>query len=356
MRLVALLMLCTVLAGCSSSHAPETTVVALFDNANGLYPGNVVAVLGMKVGVIEEITPRGGGVEVVLRVDGEIPLPAEVRAVTVSDSVLTDRHIELTPPYRGGPRLPRAAVLGPERTATPIEFDGLLAMVEKLGTALGGDGTGRGPIADLLTLGTGVTDGNGDDLRAALAELARALRMSGDGAGTGAALGTVITGLDELSGLAARNDRTLREFGTGIRQLSDLLADQNLGSGDTGALLNRILDTVTDLLRRNQQTLTGLTGNAATITGTLADHQGDIAEFLDVFPLLADNVYNAIDTEAGALRATVDINRLLLDGQMVKEICNLLNLTGLGCNTGDLRDMGPDFGITAILQALAEPK
>jgi len=357
LKLSVILVLGTALASCGApALSSDMTITATFDNANGLYPGNVVAVLGMKVGEVVGVVPHGSGVDVELRVDSAVALPADVRAVTVSDSVLTDRHVELTPVYREGPRLPAGAVLGADRTATPIEFDSMLAMVEKLGTALGGDGAGNGPVADLLDLGTAAAVGNGDQMRAALGELARAMRMSTDGTATRDALTTVITNLETLTGLAADNDRTLREFGSGIGQLSDLLADQNLGSGDTGAVVNRILDTVTELLRRNQQTLAGLADGSNTTFTTLADYNNNVAEFLDVFPLVTSNTYNAIDQNVGALRATVDLNRLLLDGQMVKEVCNLLNLTNLGCNTGDMRDMGPDFGITAILQALAEAR
>ncbi|WP_405182471.1 MlaD family protein [Nocardia sp. NBC_01377] len=359
-KLSVIIALGAALAGCSTGIDPladDTTITATFDNANGIYVGNVVAVLGMKVGEVVDVRAHGIGVDVELRVNGDVAIPADVRAVTVSDSILTDRHVELTPVYRGGPRLGRNATLGSNRTNTPIEFDSLLEMVEKLTGALGGDGAGKGPVADLVDLGTAVTSGNGDDMRAALSELARAMRTGDDnGAATRDAITEVVTNLDALTDLAARNDRTLREFGSGIYQLSELLADQNIGGGTTGATVNRILTAVTELLQKNQQTLANLAGNADTIFTSLADYNDNIAEFLDVFPLVTSNTYNAIDQNVGALRATVDLNRLLLDGQMVKEVCNLLNLTNLGCNTGDMRDMGPDFGITAILQGLAQTK
>ncbi|MGW5381582.1 MlaD family protein [Nocardia sp. NPDC003963] len=345
------------LAGCSGGplQPADTVITARFENANGLFRGNAVSVLGMRVGEIAGIRPRGSGVDIDLRIDGSIPLPADVRAVALSDSVLTDRRIELTPPYRGGPELPEHAVLGAERTAVPVEFDSLLAMADKLTTALGGDGHGGGPVADVMGLGTAVTQDNGDRMRTALGELAAALRLGADdGAATRAALTTVVTDLDSLTALAARNDATLREFGSGIHQLADLLAGEGLGTGDTGARLNRILGAVTALLQQNQDKIAALAGNSGVLTTSLAAYNRNIAEFLDVFPLVTDNTYNAIDQNIGAVRATVDINRFLLDGQMVKEVCNLLHLTNLGCDTGTMRDMGPDFGITAILQALAD--
>ena len=103
---------CTVLAAVGigwwywGAKPEPMTVTAQFDSASGLYEGNVVAVLGMPVGTITKITPRGGYVEVEFTVDRDVKLPVDVQAVTVSTSILTDRQIELTPPYRDGPTTP----------------------------------------------------------------------------------------------------------------------------------------------------------------------------------------------------------------------------------------------------------
>ncbi|GAA5054590.1 MCE family protein [Nocardia callitridis] len=351
LKLLAILALGTMLAGCSSSlpWSESPTVTADFANANGLYVGNTVRVLGMSVGKITDIDPRPGGVEIRMSLDDSVTLPADAQAVTITDSILTDRHIELTPVYRGGPVLAEHAVLDRGHTKTPVEFDSLLAMADKLSTSLQGDGKGSGPLADLMNLGTAATAGNGEDMRRALGALSDALRLHGDGAATKDAITQVVTNLDALTAQAARNDQELRDFGSGVHQLADLLADENFGTGDTGTQLRAILGSVTDLMQKNQGALAQLTNNSNTLTTSLADYNDNLAEFLDVFPLVTDNTYNAIDTETGALRATVDINRLLLDGQMVKEICNLLGMRNLGCATGSMRDMGPDFGLIEIL-------
>ncbi|MQY30544.1 MCE family protein [Nocardia aurantia] len=355
---VALLALgVLVAAGCAGDGGlvhHTRTMTAQFDNGKGLYLGNKVSVLGMPIGKVTAIRPHGTGVDVTMSVDADVPVPADAQAVTVSDSLLTDRHIELSPPYRGGPALPDHAVLDLAHTKTPVEFESLLAMADKLSASLGGDGNGNGPVADLLTLGANTTAGNGGRLRDALSALSQALQLGPEnGAATRAAITEVVTDLDALTAAAARNDRTLRDFGSGVRQLSELLAEENFGAGDTGAQLNAIVAQVADLLQRNRGALAGLVTDSTTMTTSMADHQRDLAEFLDVFPLVADNTYNAIDHDIGALRASVDLNRVLLDGQMVKEICNLLGLHELGCATGSMKDMGPDFGLTAILLAAA---
>lgn len=333
---------------------PTHTYTAEFDNTEGLYNGNAVSVLGMKVGKVTGIQALGDHVEVTMSVDASVQVPLGAQAVIISDSVLTDRHVELTPVYRGGPALPDHAVLDLNHTKTPVEFDSLLSMADKLSKSLSGDGHGGGPIADLMDLGTAAVTNNGANMRAALDQLSQALRMSGDdGTTTRNAIVTVIDNLDDLTAAAARNDQTLRQFGSAVDQLSGILADENLGSGDTGTKLNQIIVEVADLMQRNRGPIKQLVSNSTKLTKTLDDYNDSMAEFLDDFPLITDNTYDAIDHNFGALRATFDLDKVLLDGQMVKEVCNLLGLKDLGCDTGTMKDMGPDWGITEMLGAMA---
>ena len=53
-----------------------TRITAYFDRAVGLYPGSAVRVLGVKVGTIDRVQPRGGTVRVDLHVDDGTPIPA----------------------------------------------------------------------------------------------------------------------------------------------------------------------------------------------------------------------------------------------------------------------------------------
>ncbi|WP_142248547.1 MlaD family protein, partial [Mycobacterium colombiense] len=145
-----------------SSDEDTITVTAQFDSASGLYEGNEVAVLGMPVGKITKISAKGGYVEVEFTIDRHVKVPATAQAVTVSTSILTDRQIELTPPYHGGPTLENHDTIGLPRTKTPVEFSSVLNVLDKVTKSLEGDGHGGGPIADVLNGGTEVVNGNGE--------------------------------------------------------------------------------------------------------------------------------------------------------------------------------------------------
>ena len=166
-------------AWCTSRPTADTiTVTAQFDSAAGLYVDNTVAVLGMPVGKVTEITPKGGYVEVEFTVDRDVKIPADAQAVTISNSILTDRQIELTPPYRDGPTLQDHATIGLTRTRTPVEFARVLDVLDKLSMSLEGDGNGNGPMADVVNASAAIADGNGEQMKDALGELSKALRLS----------------------------------------------------------------------------------------------------------------------------------------------------------------------------------
>jgi phospholipid/cholesterol/gamma-HCH transport system substrate-binding protein len=326
------------------------TVAAQFEDTIGLYEGNPVSVLGMPVGKVTSIVPKGSYVEVKLEIGEGVDIPADVQAVTVSTSILTDRHIELTPAYRSGPKLRNGDVLGLARTRTPVEFDRTLAMVDKLTRALHGDGQGHGPLADLVDIGSQIASGNGAQIKASLNELSQALRLGADnGAATKNDIQAIVASLAELTQAAADNDTAIRQFGSNIRQLSDILVDENLGAGTTGAQINQILEQAASLLETNRDGLKGTVADFKTLSAAVVDYRRELAETIDITPMIGANIYNAIDTNAGALRLHALIDKLFLDSQMMKELCNLAGIKDLACATGTITDYGPDFGVTFLV-------
>lgn len=352
---VAVMVLAVALAWSYVGDTLNTiSVTAQFDSAAGLYEGNTVAVLGMPVGTVTRIVPKGGYVEVEFSMDGDVRVPEDAMAVTISNSILTDRQIELTPPYRDGPTLQNHATIGLNRTRTPVEFARVLDVLDKLSTSLRGDDNGDGPIAAVVDSSAAIVDGNGQAMKDALGELSNALRLSSDrGEVTRDQLTAIIRNVSTLFQAAADNDATLREFGSTVRQLSQILADENFGSGTTGNKLNKVIDQLGEVLHTHRDTIKAIVDNGNTALTTTVDHQRDLAEFLDLTPLTLDNIYNAIDRTNGAVRVHVLTDKVLFDTQTLKEMCNMMGLRQLGCSTGTLQDFGPDYGLSYVLDGLA---
>lgn len=330
------------------------TVQAHFQDAVGLYAGNAVSVLGMQVGRVTKVESKGDYIDVTMDIDRKVPVPADVKAVTVNGSILTDRHIELTPPYTSGPKLRDGDLIGLGNTQTPVEFDKTLSMIDKLGSALRGDANGGGPLGDLVNLGSRISSDNSEQIKSTLTKLSEALKVGPDGgAQTQKNLQEIIRNISDLTQSAADNDSAIRKFGSNVHQLSDILADQNLGSGRTGAKANEILDEVSGLLNRHRDQLKGTFGDANTVVRSLSDSKRELEETLDVLPLAVDNVYNVLDPIGGSARVHLPTDKLLANNSLNKEICNLMGLKQLGCATGTLQDYNSDFGLSTMLDLMA---
>ncbi|MBE5470656.1 MCE family protein [Mycobacteroides abscessus] len=336
------------------SATDHITLTAQFESASGLYESNVVAVLGMPVGKVTKITPMPGYVEVQFTVDKNVQVPVDAQAVTLSTSILTDRQIELSPPYRGGPALKDGDTIGLDHTKTPVEFDRVLGMLDRLSLSLKGDGKGEGPVADVINPVAGIADGNGEKIKAGLGELSKALRLSSEGgATTREQLTAIVKNVSSLFDAAAANNGKLREFASTVHQLSQILDEEALGTGSTGRRFNELVKQAGDIVEANRDHLKQTILNSNTALKAVVDNQREISEWIDVQPLAWDNMYNAVDHDNKRLRVRFMTDRLVFESQMDKEICNMMGLRQLGCSTGTLQDYGPDFGLTYVLDGLA---
>lgn len=119
-------------------------ICAEFTDAVGLYPGNKVAMLGIEIGTVTAVTNKSDHVEVDLTVPADLDLPADVGAVTYSQSIVTDRHVELTKPYDTGPKFTGARCIPLSATRTPIGVSQTFNALGRLSDAvLGPDSAGN---------------------------------------------------------------------------------------------------------------------------------------------------------------------------------------------------------------------
>ena len=114
------------------------TITAYFTTATAIYPGDEVRVSGVKVGTIKSIEPQGTQAKMTLKVDHDVPIPADAKAVIVAQNLVAARYVQLTPAYRtSGPVMADGAVIPVERTAVPVEWDEVKTQLMRLATDLG---------------------------------------------------------------------------------------------------------------------------------------------------------------------------------------------------------------------------
>ena len=152
---------------------------AEFTDAVGLYPGNKVALLGIEVGSMSTIVNKPDHVEVDFTVPADLDLPADVGAVTYSQSIVTDRHIELTKPYTGGAKFTGPGCIKLKSTKTPISVSETFAAIGNLTDAILGSQPGQDPskapgvqaINDSLTASSRSLEGTGPGLNKTMRNL-----------------------------------------------------------------------------------------------------------------------------------------------------------------------------------------
>ncbi|VVJ16829.1 MCE-family protein MceD [Amycolatopsis camponoti] len=297
-----------------------TTLSAYFGKTVGLYAGSSVRVLGVPVGRVTDVTPQGDAVRVDMRVD-DVPLPADVGAVVVAPSLVSDRYVQLTPAYDSGPVLATGTVLAKDRTATPVELDDLYSSLDKLSTALGPNGANKdGALSGVLDTAANTLQGNGASLNSTvgrLADLAKTLDGSKDD------LFSTVQNLNSFTGALAQSDQQLNEFYGRVADVSQFLAAD---SSDVGAALQSLggaLGDVQQFVNDNKGALESNVDKLASLSKVLVDQRASLAEVLDIAPTGATNFINSYDAASGTIAVRDNLNELT--NPPILTVCRLIS-------------------------------
>lgn len=301
----------------------ERTVRAEFVRAVGLYKGSDVRILGVKVGKVTDVSPHGDRVEVEMTYDDEYKVPADAKAVVVAPSVVSDRYVQLTPVYQGGPALADRARIGLERTAVPVELDRIFSSLNDLNVALGPEGANKdGALSRLLAVGADNLDGEGRNINRTVRDFSTAISTLSDGRDD--LFGTVAN-LQVFTTALARSDDQVRAFNTDLASVADQLAAEREELALSLKNLAVALSEVASFVKDNRATLSKDIEGLADITGTLAKQKAAMAEILEAGPVALSNLQLAFNPSSGTLDTRN--NESQLDNPALY-LCSLL--TGLG--------------------------
>ncbi|RDI62986.1 MCE family protein [Nocardia pseudobrasiliensis] len=324
-------------------------LTADFRNIAGMFEGNPITVLGLEVGKVDKIVPKGQYAEVHMTVKGDVKIPKDVVAALISPSIVTDRHIELTPVYTGGATLPENAHLTVEQTRTPVELDTMIKTIDQFAAALKpAPGSNVGPLSGTLLYD--MVNGQGEKIRDTLNALSGALKVGVDNKD---AVATIIVKLNELTTMLAENDQSVRDFSNRTTQLTQLLAEQAPGLQATLEQINGFLANTSGGFGQYQdqlaQSLTGLTA----VTEQLRRNAANVTEVVDIAPLFLQNLDRSVNREGRYIRLHALLGTTL-SGEIVSVFCERIQMKSDGCRTGRIEDFGPDLGLTAALLGLTK--
>lgn len=342
---------CSILPSSVNNALGTTTrITADFENIAGMYEGNPITVLGLQVGKVDKIVPKGTFVEVHMSIDNDTKIPKDAIAAIISPSIVTDRHIELTPVYTGGDQLKDGEHLPLQRTRTPVELDTMIKTIDQFAAALkpqeGQEGVGALSGRVLYPM----VNGNGEKMRDTLNALSGALKVGVDNKD---AVSNIIIKLNELTTMLAENDQSVRDFSNRMTQMTGLLAEQAPGLQATLQQINDFLANTSSVFVQYEDKLSGTLTGLTTVTDQLRANAYGLTEIVDTAPMLLQNMDRVVNREKGFIRLHAVLGTAL-SGEIVSLFCERIQMRADGCRTGNMQDFGPDYGLTAALLGLTK--
>ncbi|ELB92321.1 MCE family protein [Rhodococcus opacus] len=316
---VLALVVAVVVAGWLLIFRTSSTVVhSEFGYVNGVFPGTTVSVLGVPVGTVEVVEPRGATVMVTMSVASDVVLPADANAYVLVTSAIGERFVELGPAYTGGPVFESGQTIPPERSHSPITWDQLMDSVDTVVKALGPDG---GDAGAAISAAAASTDGLGPAMNDAIRTLSQASSVV---AGNSADVGALVDNLEVLVNTISSRQAQVDSLAGSLTAIGDEFAGQKFAIGDTVNQLSALLNQIDQLVSARGGDVAAGIDNLAGVSEVLQRHDTDLAEIMDLVPLLIDNIQRAVTPDQRA-RIRLNISTNLAQAEPTSPLCAVVD-------------------------------
>jgi phospholipid/cholesterol/gamma-HCH transport system substrate-binding protein len=313
-RATALLLGFTLVCGLSAcSLMPRSVQVSLaskyhvtvyFTKALSFYPGSQVQVMGVQVGTVDSVTPVGARVRVVASIDRSVPLPADVSASIVPLSLIGERTLTFSPPWTPGrAKLADGAVIGQERTHTPVEIDEALKSFSTLLSSFD-----PAQANTILHKTAGAFQGNGQLFNSVLQQTGT---LSSSIAAQDDQLLRVAQNLNRIAGIVRGRERVLGSLLSDFSQASQMAADERQNIRDIVSGTAHLVDHGGALIKAYQQKLPEDLARFSQIALIVKGDASRLASFVQSLPDLNYTFINAYDEKSHALVSRIGFDNLL---------------------------------------------
>jgi phospholipid/cholesterol/gamma-HCH transport system substrate-binding protein len=352
----AALVACGISVALTSSGGSTMTISARFATAPGLFVGNQVKILGMPVGSVSSVKPGATYVTVEMVMPSSTKIPSDAQAFIMAPNIISDRFVQLNPPYTGGPMMPNHGLIPESRTAVPVSVDAVIDSLDQFAVTLGPAGVNQhGALSNLLHSAAVAFGPNGSALHSTLVDLGQ---LFGALSSQGPDLTEMLDNLGNLSHVASQYTGIYQAFANDLAVVSTTLASDNSDLGTALANLQQFLGQLASFIHTNASAFGSSIGNLNTFAGAVAKEQAQMEQVWGVLPVALQNLDNAIDPATGALRARLD--EVSNSGALVQSACGdpFLHLLPLVfAPQQDTNDATLDLGcgLQGLLTALPTP-
>ncbi|SPM31776.1 ABC-type transporter Mla maintaining outer membrane lipid asymmetry, periplasmic component MlaD, partial [Mycobacterium terramassiliense] len=305
--LVATLVAASFLVGAKLLREVErTTYTAYFAEANGLFVGDEVRILGVAVGVVDKIEPQPASSKVTFSVDKQYAVPADARAAILSPSLVTSRAIQLVPAYSGGPKLSSGASIPLSRTAVPVEWDDFRTQLQKLTEALQPTAPGGvNSVGEFINSAADNLRGQGDTARDTVIKLSEAISALGDHADD---IFSTVRNLQLLVSALYSSSDLLASFNQNLARVTTVLSNTPGEVANAVKGLDGALTDLRDFLSENREAMGVTFDRLGSITTALNDSRADIKQILHIAPTVFQNFLNIYQPAQSAMTGIMALN------------------------------------------------
>jgi phospholipid/cholesterol/gamma-HCH transport system substrate-binding protein len=285
----------------------NNTVVAYLPEANALYPGDKVQIMGARVGAIDKIEPAGDKMKVTFHYANKYKVPANAAAVVLNPNLVASRVIQLEPPYKGGSVLADHAVIPIERTQVPVEWDDLRNSITNIVSKLGPTKEQpKGPFGEVIeSLADGLAD-KGKQVNTTLNSLSTALTVLNEGRGD---LFALVRSLALFVNALHGDDQQFAALNQNLAQFTDSLTSSDQALADATQKTDDLLATAGPFLTTNHDALAHDINNLSEVTTALVqpDPRDGLETTLHVLPQLGANSLATYEPAHGGFTAVPSI-------------------------------------------------
>jgi phospholipid/cholesterol/gamma-HCH transport system substrate-binding protein len=290
------LALITLASGCGlvgGGGGGSYKLIAYFPRAVSLYETSNVRVLGLPSGTVEKIEVIGDRVKVTMSMNKSAPVPQNVHAQIVPQSLIGERYIQLFPAWKEGlPQAESGHEIGKgdamrTEIVIPVEPDEALAALNDFLKSLDPNGLGR-----LITNLSDDLQGNGAKLNRALDSISGLVATFAD---KDQQLVSIVDSFDRFTTTLRTRETQLgdiiRTFSTATQVLADERQNLQRLLASLASLSENALDLVVKHSDRLNTDIEILTRLAQSIDANL----GAVGQLLDAGPMVASGIIGAYD-------------------------------------------------------------
>jgi phospholipid/cholesterol/gamma-HCH transport system substrate-binding protein len=313
---IAAIMLCGSCAPFSTTQ--PATYCAIMPDSVGLYVDNPVTQMGYQIGKISSITPSAQSVRVDFTVD-EQPMPADVKAIIRSTSILADRSLELSGNYDGGPKLSAGRCIPLDRSLTPKSLSQMIGASTNFVNSISPEGSAN--IAGVLRGADQALRNQGAAANRLLTTTAAALDSPDQAIGD---LGSITTNLGQLTTTLADLEPTLKGVFSDADTLAPDIAKINWAASEGFEGLIPITALAADLESQLGPQIQQLLDAVSVVIRKLTPRAPFYASILNAGPRYINGIANIINNhQFGTLRYRPPLYRLRTPDGVLQ--CNIMN-------------------------------